>query len=127
MSAFKCSDKHMQYIADGLFSIYTDEEEKKIVEKVNKYIDLNIRALNERYQDSELMYKGFEYITEAHREFNFNKYQLLKALSCLKYQCSEGDIPEEEAYKELREDIYNIMYEIIYTSPEYNNTHWEII
>jgi len=55
-----------------------------------------------------------------------DRYQLLKALKCLKYQCSEGDIPETEEYKSLSNYIDIITDNIISESDKYQRAEWEI-
>ena len=131
MSAFKCSDKHMQYIANGLYSFDMLEkgsrDEESVKNMVNRWIDLNIQALKERYGDSEDMYKGYKYINQINVILDLNKVQLIKALQCLHYQCSEGNVPDSKGYKELEEVTQEVVMSIIYSMPEYEEAEWEIV
>ena len=131
MSAFKCSDKHMQYIANGLYSYEMLErgsrDEESVKNMVNRWIDLNIQALQERYGDSKEMYKDSKYIEKINVTFDIDKIQLVKALQCLHYQCSEGNVPETKGYKELENVIREVVMSIIYSMPKYDQAEWEII
>lgn len=131
MSAFKCSDKHMQYIANALYSWemleHGSRDEESVKNMVNRWIDLNIQALQERYGDSKEMYKDSKYIEKINVIFDMDKIQLVKALQCLHYQCSEGNVPETKGYKELENVIREVIMSIIYSMPEYDQAEWEII
>lgn len=131
MSAFKCSDKHMQYIANALYSWemleHGSRDEESVKNMVNRWIDLNIQALQERYGDSKEMYKDSKYIEKINVIFDMDKIQLVKALQCLHYQCSEGNVPETKGYKELENVIREVVMSIIYSMPEYDQAEWEII
>ena len=131
MSAFKCSDKHMQYIANALYSWemleHGSRDEESVKNMVNRWIDLNIQALQERYGDSKEMYKDSKYIEKINVMLDMDKIQLVKALQCLHYQCSEGNVPETKGYKELENVIREVVMSIIYSMPEYDQAEWEII
>lgn len=131
MSAFKCSDKHMQYIANGLYSYemleHGSRDEESVKNMVNRWIDLNIQALQERYGDSKEMYKDSKYIEKINVMLDMDKIQLVKALQCLHYQCSEGNVPETKGYKELENVIREVVMSIIYSMPEYGEAEWEIV
>ena len=131
MSAFKCSDKHMQYIANALYSWemleHGSRDEESVKNMVNRWIDLNIQALQERYGDSKEMYKDSKYIEKINVVLDMDKIQLVKALQCLHYQCSEGNVPETKGYKELENVIREVVMSIIYSMPEYDQAEWEII
>ena len=131
MSAFKCSDKHMQYIANALYSWemleHGSRDEESVKNMVNRWIDLNIQALQERYGDSKEMYKDSKYIEKINVVLDMDKIQLVKALQCLHYQCSEGNVPETKGYKELENVIREVVMSIIYSMPEYDEAEWEIV
>ena len=66
-------------------------------------IAMNANALGQRYDlpqseidDYALFAK--EYVFEERKD---SEVQLLKSLDCFLYQCSEGDVPETDLYKEL--------------------------
>ncbi len=131
MSAFMCSDKHFQYIADGLYtyaqSIGNELNDKEYVQDlVNSFQVINIKALRERYKKPESMYSFSNRVAKPSLSDYIDRYQLLKALKCLKYQCSEGDIPETEEYKSLSNYIDIITDNIISESDKYQRAEWEI-
>lgn len=47
-----------------------------------------------------------------------------KALQCLRYQCSEGDIDQKPLYQALSEAIATIAEEIVESLPEYEKAAW---
>lgn len=50
--------------------------------------------------------------------------QLYKDLSCLIYQCSEGDIPDRALYKELVDYKIDLAEAFLNRSPGYNDLPW---
>lgn len=48
----------------------------------------------------------------------------IKALGCLRYQCSEGDAPESPMYQALEEAIGVLSYEVVARMPEYEAAPW---
>ncbi len=72
-----------------------------------RLLALNIQAVNERYNESESVFQPFEFHYELTDEIG-----AYKALRCLIYQCSEGDVPKTELYKTLN-DIENYMAHLI--------------
>ena len=73
------------------------------------------------------MYKDSKYIEKINVMLDMDKIQLVKALQCLHYQCSEGNVPETKGYKELENVIREVVMSIIYSMPEYDQAEWEII
>ena len=60
-------------------------------------------------------------------KFNFcfcNIIEAYKAAQCLRYQCSEGDVPEWTLYKGLNNIIECFANEIISNMPEYEAANW---
>jgi hypothetical protein len=55
-----------------------------------------------------------------------SKIQQLKSLHCLRYQCSEGDIPETSLlYARIEKRIHELESEIIHDLPEYDAAIWD--
>ncbi len=48
----------------------------------------------------------------------------VKALRCLRYQCSEGAVPEEPLYKRLDAAINDLQSEIVSSLPGYDKASW---
>lgn len=84
----------------------------------NELLALNAAAVAQRYDEPvEIHDYRFEWPT-------CNKYQALKSLDCLIYQCSEGDVPERPLYKVLKDCQHGLMYEIVASSSEYQAAKW---
>jgi len=137
MSAFIVSEKCMRTIIYNLFWNHTFKNSYSILsrngykneEDFNKLaielFKMNRDAVQQRYNERE----DSEFI--AIPEFlnwdngTTNKYQCLKSLKCLSYQCSEGNVPETKLYKFLQEIINCWMDFIINGIPEYDNASWD--
>ena len=126
MSAFLCNQKHMQCIADGLFTIRGGESdcEKSTIEQVNRFIAMNLEALAQRYEGID--WGKSPEIKGLQVDLELNVVQLVKALQCLRYQCSEGDVPESEVYRELGDVIHEAMSYTIRLLPDYERADWGI-
>jgi hypothetical protein len=83
----------------------------------------NVRAVGQRYNDSSEP----ETVNITRTGFwpQWSPYQLLKHLTCLNYQMSEGDVPQSEIYKRLEKLIYSIALSIACESPEYDQAAWD--
>ena len=90
-----------------------------------KLLGMNQAAVNHRYNDDEAM---------PHYEFtpiwpcSTNRKALLvgayKAIRCLIYQCSEGDVPEWDLFKFLEELGTRLAMGIVNELPEYDAADW---
>lgn len=47
-----------------------------------------------------------------------------KALGCLLYQCSEGNVPDTKLFKRLEQAQDVLAHQIIYSLPDYQNAKW---
>ena len=104
------------------------------IELGNRLYKLNVAAINHRYPDtvgkpnnmpgsidengSHVPYKRVEGFPGS------NKYQVLKSVQCLIYQCSEGDIPEHGLYKALRQYEFALCRDIVEGIPAYEKASW---
>jgi len=87
--------------------------------------DMNCQAVNQRYADRPAR-------TEFHPEpyaFRVNYTgqtagAILKAVSCLRYQCSEGDVPETPLFKALDHLGHGLAYEVASKTEEYEKAEW---
>jgi len=83
--------------------------------------DLNVRAVNSRYsEDTSTVFDSFK-----NKMPMSNKFQLLKSLRCLIYQCSEGDIPDEPLYKRIKSIAACMAMDIVSNMPEYDAAKWD--
>ena len=137
MSSFIVSDKCIKNI---IYNLFWDHEFKrtdfiltrngyKNVEDFDRLAielcTLNKEAVKQRYDEPE----ENDHIAIRER-FNWDggkldKYQALKSMQCLRYQCSEGNVPETKLYKMLEDLILTWMYYIFNQIPEYNKAEWD--
>ena len=103
---------------------------------------MNVEALVQRYNDKPEDFKPFVFKAGVNpATINHGGYYLwkrgpecpLKQLSCLLYQCSEGDVDQTELYKALskvrkkREDAYRREHKVeIEQSEAYERGPWGI-
>ena len=94
----------------------------------NLYINLyklNQEAVKQRYNEPD----NSNYITIPDKpdwdQGTVNKYQALKSIQCLLYQCSEGTVPETKLYKFLEAFEKRYMHYIIDDIPEYDKARWD--
>ena len=84
-------------------------------------IRMNYRALAARYGDdvpSDVLYR--------YRREDYMKHNRLKAMCCLRYQCSEGDVPDCDLYQRLTDAIHSLAYIIATSTQEYNDAPWDV-
>lgn len=125
MSAFIVSNKTMNQALEAMrlcgfnhHGIYLDDpdDNQKLGEKL---LELNAKAVAQRYKEPE-----------QKTDFKFewsecNEFQALKSLQCLIYQCSEGNVPETELYKILKECESSLQQLIIDELPRYKAAKWD--
>jgi hypothetical protein len=138
MSSFIVSEKTMSNI---IYNLFWDHEFKnsygsflerngyKNAEDFDRlymeFFVMNRNAVIQRYNEKE----DSDYI-KLPEKVNWdtgilNKYQCLKDMKCLRYQCSEGNVPDTRLYKFLEELIEAYMSYIIEELPQYNNASWD--
>lgn len=87
--------------------------------------DLNIKALNRRYDDDEAElnaqnpYEGFDWKAEKP-----SRIQMLKSLACFTYQCNERDIDKTKLFKALSKVELELAYDIATDTDEYDKAVW---
>jgi len=84
-----------------------------------KLIALNYKATNSRYNEKlePVSYK-FDWLT------NISDVQSLKSAECLRYQCSEGNVPKTKLFKLLNQLIHGMQNKIIHTITAYEQAEW---
>ena len=88
----------------------------------------NVEAVNYRYSHMSNEERGMYTPPSFSRTAYWPKWspvQLLKHLHCLRYQMSEGPVPESETYKRLETLIGAVAQSIVTHSPEYNTAAWD--
>lgn len=61
----------------------------------------------------------------AYRREHCSTVQAYKSARCLRYQCSEGDVPSTELYRQLDEATNIIAHAIVAAMPEYEAAAWD--
>lgn len=134
MSSFIVSHECMNNIINGLFwnvdfknrhrHILVDagyKESKDFKKLAKELYNLNYDAVDGRYDEKNEResVKSFEWVDK-----DVDKFQVLKSMHCLRYQCSEGNVPETKLYKLLSELIEAWESFIIHSMPEYESAEW---
>ena len=129
MSSFLVSYNNINRVLTGYYAFCRNREfisTEDLTKLGQKLLLMNLKALNQCYgdkltkenKDYALMYI---YVDVAAR---LNKYQALKSMQCLSYQCSEGNVPKMKLYKWLNDQINILESNIIDSIPEYQKAEW---
>ena len=120
MSAFIVSESTMNKAVAGMV-----REGRFIASEALDQLGRDLYAMNQK----AVYYRYDE--TEDVPEFRYqlreyNRGEMLKAMHGLRYQCSEGDVPETwPLYKQLTESIHALEHEIACEQPEYKAADWD--
>lgn len=130
MSAYLIDESTMHRALMGLSyamrqrGIYTDD----LTVKGQRWFQMNIDALKARYgnrafEPGEPVYdpESYRFKLEAADRHPVDYY---KALQCLRYQCTEGDVVESDTFKELDAAVCECAARIISGLPEYERAEW---
>ena len=137
MSAYIVSRECMRNIIYNLYWGHEFKSMYSILERNGYRIDedfdrlacelyeMNREAVKQRYNEPE----DSDYI-KIPDDFNWDggkidKYQCLKSIRCLRYQCSEGNVPETKLYRFLDELISCWSSYVIEQLPEYSSAIWD--
>ncbi len=120
------SDSGMYFIPEFTKAPRTydiEEIETSVRSVVNALREANYEAVNSRYDENTapeiLIFSN--YPTEW---ASWSDIQLLKNLQCLRYQMSEGFVPESEIYKRLETLINDLAVYIVGKTAEYDKAEW---
>lgn len=146
MSAFIISEKCMRNIIYNLFwnhefknltSIFRYNDYRPIDEHdhndfhelANEFYLMNREAVKQRYNEPEdsdyIKIPDYKKIDWTSNGTTLNKYQALMSMRCLRYQCTEGNVPESKLYNFLEQLIHNWMLYIMEEIPEYKQAEWD--
>lgn len=83
--------------------------------------EMNLDAISQRYKRGKEDDYGytFTYCMPIN-----NMTVLYKSIGCLMYQCSEGNVPETDLYKKMREIENALAHDIVSNSKEYEKAQW---
>lgn len=101
---------------------------KAAFETVTELFHANVEAVNQRYSHMSEEERGryqLPVFTRSRYWPEWSPVQLLKHLTCLRYQMSEGNVPETEIYGRLSRLIADIALSIVTNTPEYSKADWD--
>lgn len=90
---------------------------------------LNIDAVEQRYDDDNGGYEGVDeqyanYKFQVSRSLNSTRMQAYKSITCFLYQCAEGNVPETEFFKLIKEISHRWAHGIVSSLPGYDKATW---
>lgn len=98
-------------------------ERREAAEKLARdLLSMNIAAVHARYGEADSMMPD-EPFTFAW-EHSGDEWQLLKSLTCYLYQCSEGDVPQRELFKQLDTFRAQVAEALATSVPQYQEAQW---
>lgn len=101
---------------------------KAAFETVTTLFNANVEAVSQRYAHMSEAERGhYELPAFARTRYwpQWTPVQLLKHLTCLRYQMSEGNVPETPIYSKLSKLISDIALSIVTHMPEYAAASWD--
>ena len=126
MSAYICDDKTISQAAE--FMLYGRPDHQCSVHVLNvkelarALWAMNVRAVHSRYEGREGDPGSFRFHPG---KLAIPLAQSIKTLECLRYQCSEGNVPEADLYQTLERIIDSAKYTLLRrVCPEYDNATW---
>jgi hypothetical protein len=145
MSAFICSDNTFGriYIGFKRFNFTENPFTQKAIEDLLQYAEkdstkdreaaaisqlyaLNVEAINQRYGDGTKPIIGKRQLNQICGLWCFTSIgQFLKSLECLRYQMSEGDVPESELYKLVSQLIEALYLDSANLTDMYKGAYWD--
>jgi GH24 family phage-related lysozyme (muramidase) len=99
----------------------TDEQKDAGTKIGRKLFLMNRRALRARYGCGDDLHVP-EFVVE--RWADATPVQQFKAMSCLLYQCHEGNVHESRLYAELNHAAGELAQRIVQDLPEYDKASW---
>lgn len=135
MSAFVVEDKTINRIATFLFALdrdnadWTKRKLKELgitneAELGNAMFKLNCDAVDARYGADE--WKTFTGGETYQYDYELTSLiPVIKHLQCWRYQCSEGNVPEQPLYKIMNEYLADLALHVVSNTREYNAAKWE--
>jgi hypothetical protein len=126
MSAFIVSTDCMDRVVDAIKKFHRGAFDGLAVDAAEfgtqigrKLYDLNVEAVNCRYGEA------VEPPCYHYSPTSPEKIVAYKAIRCLLYQCSEGDIDERPLFKELARFSDQLAHKIAWEHPQWENAPWD--
>ena len=118
MSAFIVSNATIHRAVWGMkYAKLTGAYDKELGQKLYA---LNAEAVQQRYGDDFA-----ERVNFTPEPGVVSKISAVKALHCLRYQCSEGNVPSKKLFKMLSRAIEILSEDIVCNLPEWNSVPWD--
>jgi len=134
MSSFIVADSSINSIASFLYRDLDADHIKRKLATLNIALQdelgeemyrLNLAAVDVRYGDYSAGAMGAcSKVDYTFAPVCAGKVPVIKALACWLYQCSEGQVPETELYKIMRQYQGELAMSIIRESPEWAAAEW---
>lgn len=87
---------------------------------------LNCRAVDARYGSGSADGMGGRVFRFNHAGSGIGVFEIIKAINCWHYQCSEGDeVPENPLFKVMEKISGSLAQSIVSRLPEYDRLPWE--
>jgi hypothetical protein len=120
MSAFIVSKECIDRV---VFAILGPHAAQSACNKLGRALsEMNARAMTARYGDSDGAPDASAYVFEPSPVSS--RAVSVKAIRCLIYQCTEGDVSESELYKSLEARGNELCVDIVCASDEYKGAPW---
>jgi hypothetical protein len=149
MSAFVVSRRTMDRCVHGILNsgeykfageslrLDTPADRRRVGQVIGRALyDMNVRAVMQRYPDcvdDPTSMPGPDgaadlpaaYVPTPPTSKTWGVHNTLKALVCLRYQCSEGDIPNSDLWRELDSFIGRIALNLVSRHPAWEASLWD--
>lgn len=102
---------------------YREEQRRRLA---GDLFAMNCRAVDARYSDKPARTQFHPDDFQYREEMTPADLEACKRMSCLAYQCAEGDVPDEPLYRALREAQHLVAMNIVCRLDAYENLNcWE--
>lgn len=131
MSAFICTNETINAVVHAFqlmrkrnatcaadLELFTHEQSTDLGQQL---YNMNAAAVADRYREEREKVRFVFRATAAYTDF-----LMFKAAQCLRYQCSEGDVPEWPLYKRLDGLIDRLARDIVMRSKDYDTAPWDL-
>lgn len=109
-------------ISPGLVKMGFDLSKTLDVERLaNAMFKLNVAAMKEKYGEGET---EFPLPTFGYMLTPASQIEVVKALECWKYQCTEGFIPASRFYKAMARTLCLLCIDYVHNTEEYEAVRW---
>jgi hypothetical protein len=133
MSAFIVNDQTINQVVTGIDLRHSHDYLRRKVRAMfpgsdwqrdfgNALFTMNCEAVNQRYGTGEAA--QFRELDHTFSYAPAPAVQVYKSACCLRYQCTEGDVPESALYKLLEEITRALAHEIVVNLPAYESAAW---